>query len=79
MIDNYKEYNEELKRVGKAAKKQGVYNPTDTTDSPTLNYYLHTKLIENYVHEYQTLKALNAFMEEKIADTKRQIAEKMKS
>lgn len=79
MIDNYKEYNEELKRVRRVAKKQGIYTPTDKTDSPTLNYHLHTKLIENYVHEYQTLKALNAFMEEKIADTKRQIAKKTKS
>lgn len=79
IIDNCKEYNQELKRIEKEAKKQRLYSPTDVADSPTLNYHLHTKLIENYIHEYQTLKALNAFMEEKISDVKKQIEEKTKS
>lgn len=76
LIDKCKSYNDELKRIETEAKKAGVYSPTTSKDSPTLNYHLHVKLIESYVHEYQTLKALNKFMEEKIADVKQQIEEK---
>lgn len=76
LIDKCKGYNDELKRLETEAKKAGVYSPITPKDNSTLNYHLHVKLIESYVHEYQTLKALNKFMEEKIADVKQQIEEK---
>lgn len=76
LIDKCKSYNDELKRIETEAKKAGVYSPTGQNDSSTLNYHLHVKLIESYVHEYQTLKALNKFMEEKIATVKQQIEQK---
>ncbi len=76
MIDKCKDYNAELKRLETEAKKAGLYSPTNSKDNSALNYHLHVKLIESYVHEYQTLKALNRFMEDKIADVKKQIEEK---
>lgn len=77
LIDKCKSYNDELKRLEIEAKKQGFYSsPTTSKDDSMLNYHLHVKLIESYVHEYQTLKALNKFMEEKIASVKQQIEEK---
>lgn len=76
MIDECKDYNDNLKQLETEKKKVGLYSPTDPKDDATLNYHLHVKLIESYINEYQTLKALNKFMEEKISDVKKQIVEK---
>ena len=76
MIDDCKEHNERVKHNTELKKKYKLTAPTYSVDQTVLNYQLHMKLMESYVHQYQLLKAQNKYMEEKIEELKNKAANK---